>query len=285
MALAAAIIKGLTIAIGSGVPLLRNWDKVSADAKTFTILGIGVLLVGTTLCGRAGILRERELQHKQPPAHAPTTKASRFALGFLMALLSGVLSAFVNLGYDFGNGLEQAMQKVAGTDLTWKATLIRWMPMYWGGITALLLVMGGRMLRSGAWRNYFAPGSGRDFAVASSMGGCISSRRFPMAWARFISAPSAPPSAGAPTSAWRLLWRRPSGSSRANGKACPDARSTPCLWASVCSWRGSACWLMRTACSNVCPWRTGCAVVAAPPAELAHGFTHPLFPTPALVGQ
>ena len=30
------------------------------------------------------------------------------------------------------------MQSIAGQDLQWKGTLIRWMPMYWGGITALL---------------------------------------------------------------------------------------------------------------------------------------------------
>ncbi len=170
MALAAAIIKGLTIAIGSGVPLVRNWQQISPDAKTFTLIGIMVLLVGTALSGRAGILRERQLQPTPRGSGAPPRKASKFTLGFLLSLFSGVLSAFVNLGYDFGNGLEAAMQQLAGTELTWKATLIRWLPMYWGGISALVLLMGGRMLRNGAWRNYFAPGSGRDLAVASSMG-------------------------------------------------------------------------------------------------------------------
>jgi L-rhamnose-H+ transport protein len=44
------------------------------------------------------------------------------------------------------------------------------MPMYWGGITALLLVFGGTMLRRGTWRNYFLPGTGRDCLVSCSMG-------------------------------------------------------------------------------------------------------------------
>jgi hypothetical protein len=83
-----------------------------------------------------------------------------------MVLLSGGLSACANLGYDYAEPLEEAM----GGDLYWKATLIRWMPMYWGGITALLIFMGGSMLKNGTWRNYFAPGSLRDFSIASVMG-------------------------------------------------------------------------------------------------------------------
>jgi hypothetical protein len=54
--------------------------------------------------------------------------------------------------------------------LAWKATLVRWMPMYWGGITALVLLMGGATLRNGTWRNFFAKGSLQDFLISSSMG-------------------------------------------------------------------------------------------------------------------
>jgi hypothetical protein len=88
-----------------------------------------------------------------------------------MCILSGVISSGANLGYDRADQIEQAMKAVAGTDLAWKATIIRWMPMYWGGITALIILMGGAMVINGTWRNYIMPGSGRDFAISSSMGG------------------------------------------------------------------------------------------------------------------
>jgi hypothetical protein len=88
-----------------------------------------------------------------------------------MCILSGVISSGANLGYDRADTIEQAMTAVSGTDLTWKVTLVRWMPMYWGGITALLIFMGGAMAINGTWRNYLSPGSGRDFAISSSMGG------------------------------------------------------------------------------------------------------------------
>jgi L-rhamnose-H+ transport protein len=175
MALAAAIIKGITIAIGSGVPLIQRWENVHPDAKTATLIGLGILLLGTALAGVAGVWRENEMAGKRsldpdrPEEHLGTIPQPRkglFALGLTMVLISGVLSACANLGYDAGRPLEEAM----GSDLNWKATLIRWMPMYWGGITALAIFMGGGMIRNGAWRNYFAPGTLRDFLIASTMG-------------------------------------------------------------------------------------------------------------------
>jgi hypothetical protein len=96
----------------------------------------------------------------------PKPSGAIFFIGLTMVLLSGALSACANLGYDYAKPLEQAI----GGELFWKATLIRWMPMYWGGMTALLIFMGGGMIRNGAWRNYFAPGTLHDLLIASTMG-------------------------------------------------------------------------------------------------------------------
>lgn len=187
MALAASILKGLTVAIGSGVPLIRHWDEVPSKAKAVTIFGIGVLLVGTWLAGKAGIMRDKDLKAlpegsiTEPTASCvikPTGKI--FWIGLVICFFSGLLSACANLGYEFADPLQkeavlllgnagQDPEKAKTIDLF--ATLIRWMPMYWGGITALLIFQGGSMLKQGTWRNYFAPGSGRDFLISSSMGG------------------------------------------------------------------------------------------------------------------
>lgn len=175
MALAAAIIKGITITIGSGWPLIRRWNDIESLPKTVTIGGLFVLLIGTLLAGMAGVLRDKELSARTlPDGHRPEDElhtvpkptGSVFAIGLLMVLLSGILSSCANLGYDYAAPLEKAM----GGNLQWKATIIRWMPMYWGGMAALVIFMGGGMLRTGAWRSYFAPGSARDLMIASSMG-------------------------------------------------------------------------------------------------------------------
>jgi hypothetical protein len=165
MALAASLLKGISIAIGSGGPLIRHWDHVAAPARSAVIAGLSALIAGTALAGRAGVERERESRIDR------VKKGSAFWLGLSMCILSGVISSGANLGYDRADQIEEAMKTVAGTDLAWRVTLIRWMPMYWGGITALIILMGGVMVINGTWRNYLMRGSGRDFAISSSMGG------------------------------------------------------------------------------------------------------------------
>jgi len=184
MALAATIIKGLTIIIGSGVPLFRRWDDLleikATGAITWTFIGIGVLVVGTILSGWAGVLREREQRQDGGSESAAATSTTVlkptgriFWLGMFMCLLSGVLSACANLGYEFAEPLQDIAERNSdGEELGWKATLIRWMPMYWGGISALVICMGYTMIKNGTWRNYMSVGSLRDFCISAGMG-CV----------------------------------------------------------------------------------------------------------------
>jgi len=174
MALAVSILQGINVAVGAGIPLARHWSEVPADARAVTIVGLLLLLLGAALAGMAGRMRERE--HRAALEAEPDTQQSSivvhratgvvFLIGLGSCLASGLLSACANLGYEFADPLERAM----GADLTWRATLIRWMPMYWGGITAMVIVFGGTMIKQGTWRNYFMPDTGRDCFVSSSMG-------------------------------------------------------------------------------------------------------------------
>ncbi|MFN8007230.1 MAG: L-rhamnose/proton symporter RhaT [Terriglobia bacterium] len=176
MALAASLLKGISIAIGSGVPLFRHWNQVSIPARVTTILGLLILMVGTAVAGKAGILREKETQERRPGSEGqtlshPKSSGRLFWIGFMLCLISGFASSGANLGFDRADVIEKAMVETSNLgDLTWKATLVRWMPMYWGGISALLIFMGGAMVIRGTWRCYFAEGSLRDFAISSSMG-------------------------------------------------------------------------------------------------------------------
>jgi len=177
MALAASVLKGISIAIGSGIPLVRHWEEASAAAKALTIVGIILLLVGAAIAGKAGIMRDKHAKKNaddeddEPTASSvikPTGKI--FWIGLFVCFLSGAFSACANLGYEFAQPLQDAARRLNLGNLDLYATLIRWMPMYWGGISALLIFQGGNQLRQGTWRNYVAPGSGRDFLVSSSMG-------------------------------------------------------------------------------------------------------------------
>jgi L-rhamnose-H+ transport protein len=175
MSLAASLLKGISIAIGAGIPLVRHWDQLSSPAKAATITGLVILTLGTAIAGKAGIMREKEAGGKfeaaSPVLARQKPTATLFWIGLIFCLFSGVASSGANLGYDRADVIEKSMVEIARVEgLAWKATLVRWMPMYWGGITALVLLMGGATLRNGTWRNFFAKGSLQDFLISSSMG-------------------------------------------------------------------------------------------------------------------
>jgi len=175
MALAAALIKGISIAVGSGKTLFDKVDLLSSTALAITIAGLGMLLIGTALGGRAGVLRESELNQASSDndAGGDQRTTSMFFWGFISCLVSGVFSAGVALGWSEGEPLDKAMAIVSGQsleDLAWKAAFVRWLPIYFGGFLAAAIFMGTQMMTSGDWRNYVAQGSRRDFFVAATMG-------------------------------------------------------------------------------------------------------------------
>src|ERR1700730_16086454 len=99
MALAASLLKGISIAIGSGGPLIRHWDRIAVPAKVSVIIGLAALILGTALAGKAGIMRERESAAvERSGVNKP--KGGIFWIGLTTCILSGVISSGANLGYD-----------------------------------------------------------------------------------------------------------------------------------------------------------------------------------------
>ena len=98
MALALSVIMGLSAAIGAIIPLLQHHrDEILTRGGLVVLLGLAIVLAGVILCGLAGRLRE------QASAHASTRTS--VATGLFFCLISGVGSAFVNLGLNAGKGL------------------------------------------------------------------------------------------------------------------------------------------------------------------------------------
>ena len=107
-----------------------------------------------------------------PEDPAQKRTARMFFWGVMSCLLSGIFSACVALGWSEGEPLDEAMALINETtvdELAWKGQFVRWLPIYFGGFLAILIFMGGEMIRSGDWRNYFQPKTGRDRLIASSM--------------------------------------------------------------------------------------------------------------------
>jgi|SRR5579875_386458 len=172
LSLGYAVIMGINTVVGSTIPMMRRWGRVPGDAKLFILLGLLVCLIGTAICGKAGAMRERDAgatsRAGAPFSSQGSMAVQAFIIGLLWCVLSGVLSACVNLGFDFANQVSKEALRLGAHPLS--ATLGPWITVYWGGFLAILIGTGTIMVRQRTWKNYFAPGTARDFGLAILLG-------------------------------------------------------------------------------------------------------------------
>lgn len=180
LSLGYAIIMGIITAVGALIPMARHRSGIPTDASIVILIGIAVCIAGVAVCGKAGIIREKAVDQKGPASAASTSAASTgssllkktaagaFAIGLAWCVLSGVTSAGNNLGFDFADRVATEAVKL-GTSPVY-ASLARFIAVYWGGYLAVLIFCGGRMLKTGSWRNYAGPGAARDAALSFAMG-------------------------------------------------------------------------------------------------------------------
>ena len=183
LSLGYAIIMGIITAVGALIPMARRWAGIPDAARVVILAGIAVCIVGVAVCGKAGMIREKAVDQGVPGAESGLSEASKtneagsfvkksaagvFAIGLAWCVLSGVFSAGNNLGYDFADRVAAEAVKL-GTEPIY-ASVARFLAVYWGGYAAILVFCGGKMLKTGTWRNYVGAGAGRDAGLSVLMG-------------------------------------------------------------------------------------------------------------------
>ena len=106
IALGQSIVLGLTAALGTIIPAAVAGDSLfSTRAGILTLIGVAVALVGITIIGYAGALKNKNLSDEERKK-----AVAEFALrkGILIALLSVVMSASFAFGYQSGVPIEEA---------------------------------------------------------------------------------------------------------------------------------------------------------------------------------
>lgn len=104
MALAFAIILGITSSVGSLLPLLiLNPSEMFSRRGQVLMGGLLLVIAGIVICSKAGALREK---NQNPNASA--SDKSGFMTGLLICLASGILSPALNFGFVFGKPVQDA---------------------------------------------------------------------------------------------------------------------------------------------------------------------------------
>ncbi|HLJ12860.1 MAG TPA: L-rhamnose/proton symporter RhaT [Bryobacteraceae bacterium] len=110
-----SLVIGLSSALGSLVPLILG-GTFHFSTKVMTLFaGILAFLLGVTLCGAAGLLRDRE-------ALGPTARPQ--TQGYIFAIAAGVMSAIFNIGFTLAlpianTGLRAGQSQFGATNCIW----------------------------------------------------------------------------------------------------------------------------------------------------------------------
>ncbi len=148
VSLGSSIILGLCMVFGAIIPAIyydfhpvQGKDAfsvmVSSSWGITVLIGLLICIIGIVVSGKAGVLKENEINNQQAVASSTEYK---FALGMFVAIVSGVLSACFNFGLEAG----QSMAVIAND--TWKAghpnqgeflyrNNVIYVVLLWGGLT------------------------------------------------------------------------------------------------------------------------------------------------------
>ena len=152
-----AIIFGVTIAVGSLIPLGTRWQSVPSAARAVIIAGILVCV--------AGVFFSSVAAGKRNVGHTKASGGSRgLTSGVLVCVISGALSACANLSFDFAEPLMKESARF-GMHPFW-ASIVRWVPAYISGFTVVLLYSIVKISKNRTWRRFLEKGASKDMRLA-----------------------------------------------------------------------------------------------------------------------
>ncbi len=145
MSLGNSVILGYCAAFGALIPpLYYNYHpqdgKISlshmmeSEGGRLVLLGVLVCLVGIFICGKAGMMKEKDL-----PEAEKKKSVAEFSLikGLIVATISGILSACFNFGIEAGKPMAEAAVRLGHNPLF--QNNVTYVVLLWGGLTTNLI--------------------------------------------------------------------------------------------------------------------------------------------------
>lgn len=163
MSLGNSIVLGFCSAFGALVPsIYYNFfpkegksslaDMLSSDWGKIVLLGVLICLVGIYICGRAGMMKEKEMSDEEK-----RKSVEEFSLvkGVLVAIFSGIMSACFNFGIEAGKPLAEAAV-VSGMNPLFQNN-VTYVVLLWGGLATNLVWTTILHLKNKSYGNFTDP--------------------------------------------------------------------------------------------------------------------------------
>lgn len=160
MSLGNSVVLGFCSAFGALVPAIY-YNMYPAEGKTtlndllttswgqVVVAGVVLCLLGIYICGRAGMLKEKEL-----PESEKKKSVAEFSLvkGLVVAIFSGIMSACFNFGIEAGKPMAEAAVN-AGFNPLYQNN-VTYVVLLWGGLTTNFIWCMILNTRNKSFRNY-----------------------------------------------------------------------------------------------------------------------------------
>jgi L-rhamnose-H+ transport protein len=164
MALAFAVVAGLSCLSGSLIPLLvLNPADMLRPRGILLLISMPILFAGLALYGWAGRRREEE----QPAAGGGGAVAMSFMTGLAICIFTGIFGSNINLGFAFSGPVIARAVQMGAKPLT--ATYASWALVLGAGFIPNLLYCSRLLFRNHTWSLYFQPGWVKEAGLAIAM--------------------------------------------------------------------------------------------------------------------
>lgn len=166
MALAFAVVAGLSCLFGSLVPLLvLNPADLLRPRGILLLVGMPILFAGLVLFGWAGRRRAKE---QGSAGRAPSAAAMSFMAGLAICIFTGVFGSNINLGFAFSGPILQKAVEMGACPAA--STYASWALVLGAGFIPNLLYCVLLLFRNGTWPLFLKAGWARETSLAIAMG-------------------------------------------------------------------------------------------------------------------
>ena len=165
VALALAVVSGITALLGSLIPLLvLHPEDLFRPRGILLLVSIPILLLGLWLYAEAGRKREGE----QPVPDSPTDEPrASFAKGLALCIYTGVFGAAINLGFAFGGQVASRSLELGANPAT--STYPVWLLVLWAGFIPNLIYCSYLLFRNRSWVLFTKTGKTKETPLVLAM--------------------------------------------------------------------------------------------------------------------
>lgn len=162
MSLTYGIVMGICSAVGCLIPFFQMENAASLPVFPYVMIGVALLLVGVAITAYAGIYKDRQLD--------PASKTGNLKLGLIIAVVSGLLSALLNVG--FANAAPVAEAAVESGVIVRNSSLASWVVVLFGAFVMNACYAIFLLTKNKTWSSFSTPKAGKAYMWSIVAGLC-----------------------------------------------------------------------------------------------------------------